>query len=192
VEEQRHRLPPPAKCQDPVEGVWMSHKFEAHFVPTEWYIFTLEIHRKSPGSNELTGTMLSHFWLGGPGDQNPPPCRPGRFEYVVRMPAEGTVTNGDQILFKGLSWRYDAKICGMGAAYNIDKFTGKIDAKIQEFQSVNNDGGRSVNDPMVFRRVKCFDQPSDEPNPTFRPVDVQPPPFKPPTKASCSKLPGSR
>jgi hypothetical protein len=39
--------------------------------------------------------------------------------------------------------------------YRPDHFTGTIDPAIQEFQSVNNDGGRAVNDPMVFRRIAC-------------------------------------
>jgi hypothetical protein len=42
--------------------------------------------------------------------------------------------------------------------YHPDHFTGTIDPQREEFQSVNNDGGRAVNDPMVFRRIGCVDQ----------------------------------
>ena len=68
-----------------------------------------------------------------------------------------------------------ASICGssIGFGYNLDNFTGTIDPEIQEFQSVNNDGGISVNEPNVFRRIRCFEGPA----PTD---DVEPPPFQRP------------
>src|SRR5512136_229718 len=52
VAEQRARLPPPAECEDPVEGIWRAHQFAV--ARNEWYIFTLEVHRVKPGSSELT------------------------------------------------------------------------------------------------------------------------------------------
>jgi hypothetical protein len=46
-----------------------------------------------------------------------------------------------------------------------------------EFQSVNNDGGRAVNDPVVFRRVQCNDGEHLDSEPR---IAVAPPPFYPP------------
>ena len=46
IEEQRARLPPAAtNCDDPVAGVWMSHKFEDFQL--YWYVFTLRIQRRA-------------------------------------------------------------------------------------------------------------------------------------------------
>jgi hypothetical protein len=59
--------------------------------------------------------------------------------------------------------------------YNLDRFSGVIDHEIEEFQSVNNDGGRYVNVPTVFRRVSCDDTKDIKPR-----VSVEPPPFYPP------------
>src|SRR5687768_9516453 len=43
VQEQRARLPPPATCQDPVEGIWKSHAlYPNHGI---WHIFTLTVRR---------------------------------------------------------------------------------------------------------------------------------------------------
>lgn len=181
VEEQRARLPPAAECPDPIEGVWLSHKFEPSW--GEWYIYTLKVKRAAPGSTDLTGEIESHYWNGGPGDAQPPPCRPGMFRYVVHMPAKGTYLN-ESIQFGGLSWRADPPLCpgagGMG--YNPDNFTGKIDKKTQEFQSLNNDGGKAVNDPTVFRRVRCLEEPPPQG------VKATPPPFEPPRRLfRCGK-----
>jgi hypothetical protein len=63
--------------------------------------------------------------------------------------------------------------CERWAAYNLDHFTGRIDTELQEFQSVNNDGGRAVNEPKVFRRVRCLEPPM-APH-----VAIAPPPFYP-------------
>jgi hypothetical protein len=176
IEEQRARLPPPAACQDPVEGIWVGHNFEARW--QQWYIFTLEVHREDKTKPELTGDVLSHYWDGNDKDVNPPPCRPGMRQQKVFMPAVGALRDG-KIEFGGTSWRTEASICGNWASYNPDHFSGAIDPATQEFQSVNNDGGRAVNVPTVFRRVKCFDEP-EAPKPK---IDVKPPPFAPPRKS---------
>ncbi len=186
VEEQRARLPPPAKCTDDVEGVWLAHDFWGRY--NEWYIFTLTIRRASPGSNELKGEILSHYWDGGPKDQQPPGCGGPPQDRFVKMPAVGTVKDGD-INFRGTSWREEPNPCGPGGrfannGYNPDNFSGKIDPATQEFQSVNNDGGRAVNEPTVFRRVRCFD-PAEQPRPT--PIDVKPPAFEPPRRFGCGR-----
>ncbi|MEZ4407614.1 MAG: hypothetical protein R3A52_14215 [Polyangiales bacterium] len=68
VEEQRARLPPPAVCRDPIEGVWASHKWEPPY--NEWMIFTIEVRRdtrrppRTPGEIPLTGRITAHAWIG--------------------------------------------------------------------------------------------------------------------------------
>ncbi|MEZ4407613.1 MAG: hypothetical protein R3A52_14210 [Polyangiales bacterium] len=39
---------------------------------------------------------------------------------------------------------------------------------------MNNDGGRSINDPTVFRRIRCY-EPEVQPHPVVRPPAFQPP-----------------
>ncbi len=183
VEEQRARLPPPAQCEDPVEGVWMSHKFDPVF--QDWYIFTARIRRASAGSRDLTGDIEAHSWEGGAAAVEPPACRPGLNHWSVLMQAQGTL-HGRHIEFWGIHWEPLHTWCGrtpQPGEYNLDHFTGEIDPAIQEFQSVNNDGGRSVNDPTVFRRVRCFDPPN------VPHVTVAPPPFVPPEhRGGCTRF----
>lgn len=174
VQEQRARLPPPATCEDPVEGTWMSHKFYPEY--GDWYIFTLRVRRVAAGQPQLTGEIQAHVWTGGLGDVQPPPCNPGLSHWTVLMTAQGTADAARNIHFWGTQWRPEAAFCGrtpLPGEYNLDHFSGVIDPAIQEFQSVNNDGGRSVNDPTVFRRVGCLEPPST-PH-----VTVAPPPFYP-------------
>jgi hypothetical protein len=180
VAEQRARLPPPAECADEVEGFWRSHMFWA--ARQEWYLQTLEIRRVRAGAPDLTGTIIAEYWNGGSPDEQPPPCNPGRYHYVVRMPATGSVREGE-IAFGSSTWSYDRILCGPGSSYNPDRFTGRIDPKLQEFQSLNNDGGAAVNLPTVFRRIRCFDGVDPEPAPS---VVVRPPAFRPPRdRESC-------
>ena len=73
----------------------------------------------------------------------------------------------------------DAEVPGW--YYNLDRFTGKIDEEREEFQSVNNDGGRMVNHPTVFRRIKC-DEHDDAPKAS---VEVKPPPIFPENSTDC-------
>jgi len=176
IEEQRARLPPPATCADGVEGVWLSHTYNPSY--QDWYMFTLRIRRKAAGSPELVGEIEAHSWNGSTQDTEPPACRAGLDHWTVFMPAVGTEVNG-LVHFGGTSWRVKDSFCGTSpgyGSYNLDNFSGQIDATIQEFQSVNNDGGRSVNDPTVFRRIGCL-----EPPPVPH-VQVAPPPFYPSTR----------
>jgi hypothetical protein len=175
IAEQRARLPPPAECTDPVVGVWKSHTYDPY--RTQWTEFTLEIHRKEAGSNELSGTIKNHSWFGPQTEVQPGPCA-GELHYVVSMDADGELSGMD-VRFGGIGqWRLDDTMCGyFSAGYNLDVFTGVIDPKIQEFQSVNNDGGAAVNEPTVFRRIKCFDDPVQH-------APVDPPPFMPP-RSGC-------
>ncbi len=190
VEEQRARLPPPASCQDTLEGVWMSHKYEVPY--DEWMIFTLEVHRDPrgdaaptrqniPGRIPLVGRIEAHAWFGaGPSGSAAPPCSPGIHHWTVNMTAEG-FADGNHFQFWGTRWAVGQVFCGpRHFGYNLDHFTGVIDPTILEFQSVNNDGGRAINDPTVFRRVRCF-EPTSPPHPV-----VARPSFHPPRRARCS------
>jgi hypothetical protein len=177
IAEQRARLPPPATCEDPVEGIWLSHKYNPPH--HDWTVFTLEIHRV-PGSDEaLRGIIRNHSWVGGPEQQEPGPCQ-GQFHWIVSMNGRGH-SDGTNIFFGGYGgWRLDRVLCARGPfGYNLDNFSGQIDPEIQEFQSVNNDGGRSVNEPYVFRRIRCF-EPDAQPH-----IQVAPPPFFPERDQGC-------
>lgn len=179
VAEQRARLPPPADCKDPIAGVWKSHSYDEVF--RDWTIFTLEILRPEPGIDRFTGRITNHSWQAEPHESSPPPCR-GELRYIVSMSAEGTVVNG-RIDFYGIgTWSLDDVPCGhWNMGYNLDHFSGQIDPDLMEFQSVNNDGGRAVNDPVVFRRVACNDGEQLDELPR---IEVAPPPFQPPDQAS--------
>lgn len=180
VEEQRARLPPPARCDDPVEGAWVSLKFDPRF--GQWENFTLEIRRTAPGAPELTGVIRNHVWDGDGTNATPLPCGPG--DHRIKQPAKGRYEDG-KVDFGGSSWANDEAGCKpYQGGYNPDRFSGTIDPSIQEFQSVNNDGGRAVNNPFVFRRVRCFDPESAPPSAS---VSVKPPTFEPPRRLfGCS------
>jgi hypothetical protein len=175
VEEQRARLPPPAECSDAVEGVWMSLSFSRG----EWYDFTLTIRRTAPESDQLRGDIIAHYWGGTDQDVKPPPCGNDGLELVVKMPAKGKLDPEGRVEFGGTSWTLDRVVCGRPTGYNPDQFAGRIDPAIQEFQSLNNDGGRFVNEPTVFRRVKCLDAPRKQP-----PAAVKPPAYAPARRSS--------
>ena len=171
IQEQRERLPPPAFCDDPVEGLWRSHRYNKSF--GDWSVFSLEVRRVKGTQNQLRGVIRNELWVGGPNDEEPPPCR-GRRHWIVSMDAQGSI-QGNRIFFGGIGqWRLDRVLCSRGPwGYNLDNFSGEIDPEIQEFQSLNNDGGRAKNIPYVFRRIRCF-PPDSMPH-----VEVTPPPFFP-------------
>jgi hypothetical protein len=97
------------------------------------------------------------------------------------MDGEGEL-DGMNLRFGGVGqWRLDETLCGsFNFGYNLDNFSGVIDPAIQEFQSVNNDGGESINEPTVFRRIQCFDSPISA-------TRVDPPPFEPPRGCGCDR-----
>lgn len=179
VAEQRARLPPPASCDDPVTGVWRSHQFHEYW--QEWGIFTLEIRRDPDHPGLLQGTIVNRSWYAGADQSEPGNCQ-GLLDYLVTMPARGSFTDG-VVTFTGTSWRLDQVFCGSSAgfAYNLDSFSGTIDPDLQEFQSVNNDGGRYIDVPTVFRRVECFEE---GPAPS---IAVEPPPFVPELESGCAR-----
>jgi hypothetical protein len=174
VAEQRARLPPPAECKDPVIGLWKSHHYSIYL--EQWTEFSLAIRRVPGTTEDLQGVIYNHSWVGGEEEVQPGPCV-GKFRYKVSMDARGFARER-YIEFWGVDpWRLDQVLCGQrDMGYNLDHFSGEIDPELQEFQSVNNDGGSAVNEPTVFRRIKCFDESSTGPG------EVEPPPFQPPSR----------
>jgi hypothetical protein len=151
VEVQRAMLPPAADCDDPVAGTWRAKRYSG--VWREWVTFTLVITRAD--GDDLEGSILAHTWAGDPMDREPGPCLPGMHDYVVRMTGRGSYVGG-RVRFGARSFRVARARCPMpGFDYNPDNFSGVLDLSLNEFQSVNNDGGRDVNTPYVFRRVSC-------------------------------------
>jgi hypothetical protein len=184
IEEQRARLPPAAECEDEiVAGVWRSHTYSPQY--QDWTVFTLTIRRVPGAPSQLQGTITNHHWDGNPQDEETPPCSQqiGR-EWFVSMDARGWVDERNQIYFGGIGqWRLDQVTCRGGpGGYNLDNFTGVIDPAILEFQAVNNDGGRAVDEPAVFRRIRCPPAESAE-SPSVNPV---PPAFYPELGRGCS------
>ncbi|UJR84442.1 hypothetical protein [Sandaracinus amylolyticus] len=156
IEEQRARLPPAAECDDEyVAGVWRSHTYSE--VYRDWTVFTLTMRRVPGQPGQLVGTIQNHQWSGTPQDEEPPPCSRGGYDWIVSMDARGSVGPDNRVFFGGVGmWRLDEVRCQGGpGGYNLDNFTGVIDPSILEFQSVNNDGGRAVDEPAVFRRIRC-------------------------------------
>lgn len=186
IAEQRARLPPAAECGDEiVAGIWRSHAHNQRY--GDWQVFTLTIRRVPGHPEQLVGTISNHSWTGGPGDQEPPPCsQQTGWEWIVSMDARGHVDNGTNIFFGGVgAWRLDETRCRRGPwGYNLDNFSGVIDPTILEFQSVNNDGGRAVNEPAVFRRIRCPPQESVE----APSVNTRPPAFYPDRRSGCGWL----
>jgi len=183
VSEQRARLPPPVDasvCSDDVEGDWVSHDYDTRW--SEWTMFSLRVRRKPGSTRELIVDLANRSWDGTPASSEPPTnCTRGLKHWNVTMTGRGETFPDGRIEIWATSYRIEHIYCDRWGSYNLDHFTGRIDRAIQEFQSVNNDGGRSVNQPTVFRRVRCLEPP---PAPH---VVVTPPPFYPSRRAAgCS------
>jgi len=187
VEGQRARLPPPAECEDPIEGVWRSHAFDAPY--QQWQQFTLEIHRNAENPGILYGTATNNAWDGDAAMTEPGPCQ-GLLHFFVTMQAAGSYNETTHdVHFGGINWNLDQIYCGssLGFGYNLDQFRGTVDPEIQEFQSLNNDGGRAVNVPTVFRRIECFDSANDTATGPTPGVDVRPPSLYPRGGSGCNR-----
>lgn len=193
IEEQRARLPPAAEqdagadCSDPAAGVWLGQQYNGR--SRTWQRYRLEVRRVAPGSPELVGQVRVHFWAGWYSHSTPVTnCDGGRLSAEVTQNAVGRI-NGLSLAFGGTDWRTTQVFCqppGQVISYNPDRFTGVIDPSIQEFQSVNNDGGSAVNEPVVFRRIEC----ASAPRPTVIFQQTPPPPL--PTGRSRSRFGCSR
>ena len=156
IGSQRALLPRAVHCNDEVAGVWRAQKYDPAY--GDWMLATLYVHRTE--GNALRGTMVVHQWDGGPFDVRPPMCGPDGFDFIVDEPSVGFARD-HYLDFGSDSWRMREMRCNANMrpiSYRPDHFTGTIDLGREEFQSVNNDGGRAVNDPMVFRRIQCVDE----------------------------------
>ncbi len=160
VEEQRKRLPPPARdCDDPVTGWWMGHQV----LRNDWYRFTLEVHRVEPGSEELTGNIEAWVWDGEAGEGSPPPCQDNDHnQYILDQPAKGTFRN-NHIEFIGQSYTVRKVLCGSSGGYYPDGFSGDLILENTEFHTENDDGYNPIT-TVVFRRIKCDDAPKPIPD----------------------------
>jgi hypothetical protein len=187
VAEQRARLPPPATCTDPVEGIWRAHYHDPR--RAAWREWTLEIHRTKGSETAIEGTITNHGWNGGPDRQQPGACTPDLDRWQIKMEARGSLRAG-QVTFGGIRWWLDRQICGRRTwgpgSYNVDTFSGTIDPALQEFQSVGNDGGVLVDAAMVFRRIHCFDEDNPAASPSVPAGPVTAPELFPRRRAaSC-------
>ncbi|MBI4957179.1 MAG: hypothetical protein HY908_34515 [Myxococcales bacterium] len=183
VAEQRSRLPPAARCEDPVTGVWKSHLYNER--RGRWTVWLLTVRRTPGTSDGIEGTILNDSWHATAGESEPGTCAQHPWHFRVSMDAKGTFTGG-RVAFSGTRFEVLPWPCAPipSFRYNLDNFTGDVDPAIQEFQSVNNDGGSAVNEPAVFRRISCSEDPESEPAPKATPY-VEPPPFFPPRSAGC-------
>jgi hypothetical protein len=172
VAEQRARLPPAAECESPVAGKWKALAYAPR--TRSWYEFTLEVHEDEKDKTQLSGMIYVEAWEGPENTPEPPvPCV-DRFR--GKMPGSGSFING-QVAFSGGQFTMIETVCGGIGRYNPDNFTGKLEPELHEFQAVNNDGGMAVNDPTVFRRIKCFDAERKDPGKEGK--EIAPPPFFP-------------
>lgn len=154
IEGQRALLPKAATCKDSVAGKWEALKFNP--ARTEWVAFTLTIHHTG---SSLSGTILSHTWLGTAFDRVPPACTPRSFDMTVSMNASGRDDGTGNITFGSRAYSIVAIKCwSPDSSYSPDNFSGHIDAARQEFQSLNNDGANDIDAPYVFRRTGCVDE----------------------------------
>lgn len=153
VEGQRALLPSAMTCKDPVAGRWEALKYNPLW--GDWVRFTLVVH---DSSGALQGTITSRTWSGGPLDSSPPFCGPDSFDITVQMNARGRV-DASRIAFGASAYTVTSIRCPSNSLdYSPDNFSGTIDPRRQEFQSVNNDGARDIDQPYVFRRTGCIDE----------------------------------
>jgi len=177
VAEQRQRLPPPAKCTDPIAGVWMSHDYRADI--DRWGIITMELRRVSTTPPELRSRYHHDWWTGAPKESEPPPsCRPGLRHVISESTGEATY-KAPKLEVRGTVLGKHELLCGASLPERaLGVLTGDVDESIQEFQSTMT--SRFGTYPIVWRRVRCFEDPAG-PDPTSSPVvkDVAPPAVAP-------------
>ena len=174
IQEQQARLPPPATCDDSVEGIWKAHAFSE--VHDQWYLIELHVRRVKGSDTEIKGDMRFEIWTGDENRHVPPSCDKTDFRARVFQNAKGTVEE-NAIQFQAIDVEIE-RVCGLVFGYNLDAFGGTINPDTEEFHSLANDGGMWVNFPVVFRRVRCFMSDDDIPY-------VAPPPFQPRTISGC-------
>lgn len=177
IEEQRGRLPAPASCDDPVEGMWMSHAYYPHV--GAWYVFVLDVRRTAPGARTLVGETRVEYWHAGPDHpQVPTTCTPGLVHRRISATADGTI-DGPRFVWRGHTLGPEVVVCGSPLnSYELVTFTGDIDFTRGEFQNVLSAGPTWTDIRTVFRRIQCRDGTSS-PSGTA-PPGVSPPPSLPP------------
>jgi hypothetical protein len=150
-EHSRALLEQALACDDPIEGVWVAHRYSPEF--HDWARMTLRIERDG---EQLRGTIISRSWSGRASDRRPPPCAPGAHDMTVRMEAHGTL-RGDRMVFGADTHELLRADCpSTFFSYNPDRFSGTVDPVREEIAAVNNDGGRDVDAPYRFRRTSCL------------------------------------
>jgi hypothetical protein len=139
-------------CSDPILGTWVSvPKFSKYY--QDWHVMTLHVQPgDEPGA--VLGTVSAHVWSGGSQDVVAGPCTENGMNYEVSMPAVGHRGSDGAMRFDAGPWTLDKTTCtGAEWGYNPDHFTGVVDGRA--IRTLNNDGGRSVNDPFGFERISC-------------------------------------
>jgi hypothetical protein len=148
--ERRGEPPPPdvAECGgDRVAGIWRGRNFLHGWS----YITTMRIERA--GGEAIRGSMSVTLWTGR--GRPPPPCLAGMNAYRVRQPSRGTAS-GLRVDFRASAANIDRILCGSPQGYAPDHFTGTIAPNASVLRAVNNDNGGAVNEPVMFRRVRCL------------------------------------
>jgi hypothetical protein len=139
-------------CSDPIAGTWRSvpKHYSAY---QDWAVMTLHVEHAS-GEGALTATLSAHIWSGGETAFVPGACTEDGLDYQVSMPTRGARAPDGTVRFDAGPWQLDTASCnGAAWGYNPDHFVGVADGRA--LRSVDNDGGRSVNDPFGFERVSC-------------------------------------
>jgi len=141
-------------CTDEVTGTWVGEQRLNGYT----YRFTIDVERATPGSDQLTGTITSDYWMdlaGTTSIASPPSCDSSSERMVIAMPAAGTI-EGNKVVFKGQSWQLSKEVCGtFDGGYFPDGFTGTLDAN-EGLSAVNNDGFNTPTD-VRFERIRCQD-----------------------------------
>ncbi len=123
--------------------------------------------------------MHAGWWTGGPKDAQAPACAASNHFRSVDEPVQGTFRDGVLDVL-ATEWATADDSCRPVRGYLVDRFTGRLDPEIQEFQSLLNADAPEWRDvPTVFRRIRCTHQERPvEPDP----IVTVPPPFQPPTR----------
>lgn len=183
VTEQRQRLPPPAECDDPVEGVWRAHAFRPD--RGSWFINTMEL-RWNEDRSKLLSKYENHHWSGGPDDSEPPACRAGLYRRKAYSTGEGSYVGG-KLEVRGTKLGPDESVCGNTKFTRaLGTLTGTLDREKNEFRSEMQ--SRFGSHPIIWRRIRCLEEPKAKLAPPPPPPPVPPPPPPP----SPSRSPRSR
>ncbi len=153
-------LPAVVECPDPVVGTWVSREHYPEY--GDWYRFALHVRRDARDPGRLVGSIGARSWAGASDLRLPEGCaadadRGQAFDWTVRMPATGEIA-GDIVSFGGRSVQAEGTRCGptfVPSRYMLDQFTGVLVEGGRYLRASNNDGGRSVDDPHLFRRISC-------------------------------------